>query len=158
MGWCHFLTECVLFWEMDAVFFGWERVNFYVVVGEIKLLCVVPVSICLVVVVKKANPTAFQGVCSGWSRVQWSARRGFFDIWRLHPFLDYELRFWPLGMSRGINPSPWTVGMSDCAHGSGLKENPNRVDPLRLVWFVVKKEKPTILQTIVLFLWLDDCL
>ena len=25
--WCHFLTGCVLFWEMDPVFFGWERVN-----------------------------------------------------------------------------------------------------------------------------------
>ena len=27
MGWCHFLTVCVLFREMDPVFFGWERVN-----------------------------------------------------------------------------------------------------------------------------------
>jgi len=33
---------------------------------------------------------------------------------------------------------------SDCAHGGGLKGDPHLVDPLRLVWFVVKKEKPTI--------------
>jgi len=34
MGQCHFLTGCVLFWEMDPVFFGWERVNLYVMVGK----------------------------------------------------------------------------------------------------------------------------
>ena len=27
IGMFHFLTGCVLFWEMDPVFFGWERVN-----------------------------------------------------------------------------------------------------------------------------------
>ena len=27
MGRCHFLMGCVLFREMDPVFFGWERVN-----------------------------------------------------------------------------------------------------------------------------------
>jgi len=48
-------------------------------------------------------------------------------------------------MSGGINPSPWTVSISDCAHGSGLRgDPPHLVDPLRVVWFVVKKKNPTI--------------
>jgi hypothetical protein len=47
-------------------------------------------------------------------------------------------------MSEGINPSPWTVSISDCAHGGGLRGDPHLVDPLRVVWFVVKKKKPTI--------------
>jgi len=36
------------------------------------------------------------------------------------------------------------VSISDCAHGGGLKGDPNLVDPLRMAWFVVKKENPTI--------------
>jgi len=47
-------------------------------------------------------------------------------------------------MSSGINPSLLTVSISDCAHGGGLKGDPHLVDPMRLVWFVVKKKKPTI--------------
>jgi len=56
MGWCHFLTGCVLFWEMDPVFFGWERVNpLWYGRENIKPVYVVPVGICLFVVVKKEN-------------------------------------------------------------------------------------------------------
>jgi len=47
-------------------------------------------------------------------------------------------------MSGGINPSPWTVSISDCDHGGGLRGDPHLVDPLRVAWFVVKKKKPTI--------------
>jgi len=39
-------------------------------------------------------------------------------------------------MSGGIKPSPWTVSISDCAHGGGLRGDPHLVDPLRVVWFV----------------------
>jgi len=53
-------------------------------------------------------------------------------------------RFRPVGMSGGINPSPWTVSISDCAHGGVLRGDPHLVDLLRVVWFVVKKKKPTI--------------
>jgi len=60
MGRCHFLTGCVLFWEMDPVFFGWERVNLSSRYGEekIKPVYVVPVGVCLFVVVKREKPTA----------------------------------------------------------------------------------------------------
>jgi len=44
MGWCHFLTGCVLFMLCSR--------------GKIKSVYVVPVGICLFVVVKKENPTA----------------------------------------------------------------------------------------------------
>jgi len=47
-------------------------------------------------------------------------------------------------MSGGINRSPWTVSISDCVHGGGLRGDPHLVHPLRVTWFVVKKEKPTI--------------
>jgi len=47
-------------------------------------------------------------------------------------------------MSSGINPSLLTVSISDYAHGGGLKGDSQLVDAMRLVWFVVKKEKPTI--------------
>jgi len=54
-----FLTGCVLFGEMDPVFFGWERVNPLCHGREqIKPVYVVPVGICLFVVVKKKKPTA----------------------------------------------------------------------------------------------------
>jgi len=54
MGCCHFLTECVVFWEMDPVFFGWERVN-PLCYGRNKNqpVYVVPVGIFLFVEVKK---------------------------------------------------------------------------------------------------------
>jgi len=46
-------------WEMDPVFFGWERVNpLWYGWGKIKPVYVVPVGICLFVVVKKKKPTA----------------------------------------------------------------------------------------------------
>ena len=45
LGRCHFLTGCVLFWEMDPVFFGQERVNPLCYGREkIKPVYVVPVS------------------------------------------------------------------------------------------------------------------
>jgi len=57
MGRCHFLTGCVLFWEMDPVFFGWDRVNpLCCGRGKMKPMCVVIVGICLFVVAKKENP------------------------------------------------------------------------------------------------------
>jgi len=66
MGWCHFLTGCVLFWEMDPVFFGWERVNPLCCGREkIEPVYVVPVGICLIVVVKQEKPTA------SWRRLWW---------------------------------------------------------------------------------------
>ena len=66
MGRCHFLTGCVLFWEMDPVFFGWERVNPLCYGREkIKPVYVVPVGICLFVVVKRKNPLHLEGVCGG---------------------------------------------------------------------------------------------
>jgi len=59
MGRCHFLTGCVLFWEIDPVVFGWEKVNpLCCGRGNFKTVYVVPVGICLFVVVKKENPTA----------------------------------------------------------------------------------------------------
>jgi len=59
MGRCHFLTGCVLFWEMDLVSLGWERVNpLWYGREKIKPVYVVPVGICLFVVVKKEKPTA----------------------------------------------------------------------------------------------------
>jgi len=58
MGQCHFLTGCVFFWEMDPVFFGWERVNpLWYGREKIEAVYVVPVGICLFVVVKKEKPT-----------------------------------------------------------------------------------------------------
>ena len=69
MGRCHFLTGCVLFWEVDPVFFGWERVNSlcYGQEEKIKPVYVVPVGICLFVVVEKKNPLnlELEGVCGG---------------------------------------------------------------------------------------------
>ena len=45
------LTGCVFFWEMDPVFFGWERVNILCYGREkIKPVYVVPVGICWLVV------------------------------------------------------------------------------------------------------------
>jgi len=58
MGWCHFLTGCVLFWEMDPVFFGWERVHpLCYGPGKIKPLYVVPVGIFLFVCSGKKEKT-----------------------------------------------------------------------------------------------------
>jgi len=52
-------SGCVLFWEMDPVFFGWKRVNLLWYGREkFKPVCVVPVGICLFVVVKKKKSTA----------------------------------------------------------------------------------------------------
>jgi len=66
MGRCHFLTGCVLFWEMDPIFFGWERVNhLWYGRGKINPVCVLPVGICWLVVVKRKKPTA------SWRRLSW---------------------------------------------------------------------------------------
>ena len=54
-----FLTKCVLFWEMDLVYFGWERVNPLCYGQEkVKPVYVVPVGICWFVLVKKEKSTA----------------------------------------------------------------------------------------------------
>jgi len=65
MGRCHFLTGCVLFWEMDPVFCGSERVNPLCYGREkIKPVYVVPVGICCLVVGKKEKPTVMVPVGS----------------------------------------------------------------------------------------------
>ena len=57
MGQCHFLTGYVLFWEIDPVFFGWERVNpLRCGLEKMKPMYVVPMGIGLFVVVKKETP------------------------------------------------------------------------------------------------------
>jgi len=68
MGRCHFLTVCVRFWDMDPVFFGWERalINFLCYGREnFKPVYVVPLGICLFVVVKKKKPLHLEGVRGG---------------------------------------------------------------------------------------------
>ena len=85
MGRCHFLTGCVLFWEMDPVFLGQERVNplccgrekikpvyvipvgicWLVVVKKEKPTTLIPVGSCRLVVVKKKTPLHLEGVCGG---------------------------------------------------------------------------------------------
>ena len=67
MARCHFLTGCVLFWEMDPVFFGYEIVSPFLCYGreKTKPVYVVPVGICWLVAVKKKKPTAVVpvGIC-----------------------------------------------------------------------------------------------
>ena len=79
-------------WEMDPVFFGWERVNpLWYGWGKIKPVYVVPVGICLFVVVKKKKPTA------SWRRLRWSGSvvrvtpHGFCRHLDLYQSLDYRL-------------------------------------------------------------------
>jgi len=92
MGRCHFLTGCVLFWEMEPVFFGWERVN-PLVWKKIRPVYVVPVGIHLLVVVKKENHIA---------------------SWRCLRWLGSILRVTPHGFCRHwwfrSCTSPWTIG------------------------------------------------